>query len=149
MYYLKSLQKLSVLLLGCCLLHCVAPKNEHEATIQQYFTFFNEHNWEKMAGLYTDSALFKDPDMGYGGKIMSKEAIVAKYTELAAMFPNVKDSVTAIYSDNAKQAVTVEFISTGTDSSGMGFKLPICTVFTFEKGKIKEDFTYYTNGPCN
>lgn len=149
MKYLRSLYKLSALLIVCCLVYCANPSNEHEATIKQYFGFFNEHNWDKMAELYADSALFKDPDIGYYGKIMSQKAIVAKYSELAEMFPNVKDSVTAIYTDKSKNVVTVEFISTGTDSSGISFNLPICTVFKFENGKIKEDFTYYNNQPSN
>jgi ketosteroid isomerase-like protein len=60
------------------------------------------------------------------------------------MFPNIKDEVVQMY-DSGNNVVVVEFVSTGTAPDGTKFKMPICTIFTIEKGKIAKDFTYYDN----
>ena len=70
--------------------------------------------------------------------------IVKKYTELAELFPDVKDKIVQIYPSGDKHII-VEFISSGTAPDGLKFELPICTIFTIEKGFITKDFTYYDN----
>lgn len=126
-----------------------APKetsttNANEQLIQTYYQHFNQHDWQKMADMYTDSAAFKDPSLGTGIVMQTKAQIVEKYKGLNDMFPNIKDSIVAIY-PSGKQQVIVEFVSTGTGADKSTFTLPICTIFTIENGKITKDFTYYDN----
>ncbi|MEN9302625.1 MAG: hypothetical protein RL264_1054 [Bacteroidota bacterium] len=129
---------------------CVSEKpesvdfEENKALIENYYKEFNRHNWKKMAGFYTSTALFKDPSLGAGIHRMKQSDIVKKYSELAELFPDVHDEIISIY-PSGKKHVIVEFISTGTAPDGTKFKLPICTIFTIEKGKITKDFTYYDN----
>lgn len=126
-----------------------APKetsttNANEQLIQTYYQHFNQHDWQKMADMYTDSAAFKDPSFGTGIVMQTQAQIVQKYKGLNEMFPNIKDSIVAIY-PSGKQQVIVEFVSTGTGADKSTFTLPICTIFTIENGKITKDFTYYDN----
>lgn len=118
--------------------------NSNEQLIQTYYQYFNQHDWQKMADIYTDSATFKDPSLGTGIVMQTKAQIVQKYKGLNDMFPNIKDSIVAIY-PSGKQQVIVEFVSTGTGADKSPFTLPICTIFTIENGKITKDFTYYDN----
>jgi steroid delta-isomerase-like uncharacterized protein len=118
--------------------------SSNEQLIQTYYQHFNQHDWQKMAEMYTDSAAFKDPSLGTGILMQTKAQIVQKYKGLNDMFPNIKDSVVAIYL-SGEQQVIVEFISTGTGADKSTFTLPICTIFTIENGKITKDFTYYDN----
>jgi ketosteroid isomerase-like protein len=105
---------------------------------------FNKHDWAAMADLYIDSAEIQDPSFGTTPVIQSKQATVKKYSELERMFPDVKDSVVAIYA-SGNSHVVVEFISKGTAPEGQKFALPICSVFIIENGKIVKDYTYYDN----
>lgn len=118
--------------------------NSSEALIKQYFDYFNQHNWTKMAAMYADTADFKDPSLGKGIVKQTRAQTIKKYSELQQLFPNVKDSLVNIYPAGNKHIV-VEFISTGTASDKSSFDMPICTIFTIEKGLITKDFTYYDN----
>jgi len=122
----------------------VTNSNDNESLIKTYYQHFNQHDWQKMADMYTDSAAFKDPSLGTGIVMQTKAQIVEKYKGLNDMFPNIKDSIVAIY-PSGKQQVIVEFVSTGTGADKNTFTLPICTIFTIENGKITKDFTYYDN----
>lgn len=119
------------------------PAN-NEKLVKQYFEHFNKHEWEKMAAMYADSAEYKDPSLGPGIVKQTREQIVAKYSELSGMFPDVKDEVVTVYPSGEKNVI-VEFISSGTAPDGSKFELPICTIFTIENEKITQDFTYYDN----
>lgn len=112
--------------------------------IKQYFTYFNNHEWEKMAGMYTETADFKDPSLGQGIVKQTREETIEKYSELNGIFPDLHDEVIQIYPSGANHVI-VEFVSTGTAPDNSTFELPICTIFTFENGKIVQDFTYYDN----
>lgn len=130
------------------LAHCSDQKNtvpaENEKMIQNYFKHFNNHDWKKMADMYTETAEFKDPSLGKGMVKQSRKQIIDKYTALSQMFPDVKDKVLQIY-NSGDNHVIVEFISTGTAPDNTKFELPICTIFTIENGKITKDFTYFDN----
>ncbi|ULQ53416.1 nuclear transport factor 2 family protein [Flavihumibacter fluvii] len=117
---------------------------EQEKFIRQYFELFNQHNWEKLSAMYADTAEFKDPSLGQGIVLQNREEFIKKYAALSQAFPDVKDSVVNIYPSGSNHVV-VEFISTGTAPDHSRFELPICTVFTIEKGMITKDFTYYDN----
>ena len=112
--------------------------------IKEFFTHFNNHEWEKMAGLYTDPAEFKDPSFGNGVVKQARTEIIRKYTDLNSVFKDIQDQVVAIYPSGEKNVI-VEFISSGTAPDGLKFELPICTIFTIEAGLITKDFTYYDN----
>lgn len=120
------------------------PNNPNEALVQQYFRYFNQHDWAKMAAMYTETAQFKDPSLGAGIVPQTRTQIAQKYAELNAVFPDVRDSLVQVYPAGA-QHVVVEFVSKGTAPDGSAFELPICTIFTFENGLISRDFTYYDN----
>lgn len=121
-----------------------AKQMQNTALITQYFAHFNAHDWGKMAEMYSENAVFKDPSFGTGTVSQSKEEIVAKYTELSSVFPDLHDQVIQLYPSGDKHVIA-EFISTGTAPDDSKFELPICTIFTIEDGKITQDFTYYDN----
>lgn len=149
---MKSVWFISMMI--CAFISCtfVADKVDNEAAneklVQQYFQHFNNHDWQKMAEMYSLIAEFKDPSLGKDIVKQTRPEIIEKYTGLASMFPNVKDSVLQVY-HSGNQQVIVEFISTGTAKDGSTFKLPICTIFTFENGLITKDYTYYDNAQAN
>ncbi|BDD03601.1 nuclear transport factor 2 family protein [Aureibacter tunicatorum] len=112
--------------------------------VNQYFKHFNGHDWQKMAELYQETALFKDPSIGNKPISQSHEEIVGKYSTLNEVIPDLHDEVIEVYPSGDKNVI-VEFVSTGTTPDGNKFELPICTIFTIENGKISKDFTYYDN----
>lgn len=116
----------------------------NEKIIDQYFSHFNAHEWEKMSAMYADTADFKDPSLGPGMVKQTRRQILAKYKELNAVFPDLHDEVIQTYPSGDKHLVA-EFVSTGTAADGSKFELPICTIFTIENGMITKDFTYYDN----
>ncbi|MBU3658980.1 MAG: nuclear transport factor 2 family protein [Flavobacteriales bacterium] len=122
----------------------IDPSKANVALVQDYFRYFNQHEWKSMANLYFEKALFKDPSLGIGIHTVSRQEIVEKYSGLESMFPDVKDSIVSVY-PSGKNNVIVEFVSTGRALDGTAFRLPICTIFTIESGKITKDFTYYDN----
>lgn len=122
---------------------CTNSNSDNDAIVKQYFTHFNQHNWAAMADMYTDTALFKDPSLGQGIVKQSQQQTIAKYRQLQQSVPDIRDSIVQVY--HAGQHITIEFVSTGTAPDGRRFSLPICTIFSIEKGKIAKDFTYYDN----
>ena len=117
--------------------------NNQELVIE-YFDHFNNHEWEKMANMYVESADFKDPTLGSGIVKQSKKQIVEKYSAMHKIFPDLTDKIINTY-PSGNEHVIVEFVSSGTGPDGERFELPICTIFTFENGKITKDFTYFDN----
>lgn len=111
--------------------------------VEQYFKHFNAHNWEQMAALYTEQPEMKDPAYGIENVRMTRAEIIEKYTELEKLIPDVQDRVLKIY--HSGKNLTVEFESSGTGPDGKKFRLPICTIFEIENGKITKDLTYYDN----
>lgn len=124
------------------------PKNidtsKNEKIVKQYFEYFNSHNWKKMAEMYTETADFKDPSLGKGIVKQTRKQTEDKYAELNEIFPDLHDKVIQIYS-SGENHIIVEFISTGTAPDNSKLELPICTIFTIEKGLITKDFTYFDN----
>lgn len=117
---------------------------ENKKLVIKYFEHFNKHEWEKMAGMYSEVSGFKDPSLGQGIVKQTRLQIIEKYSGLNEMFPDIKDEIVQIYPSDDKHII-VEFISTGTAPDGSMFELPICTIFTIENGQITKDFTYYDN----
>jgi ketosteroid isomerase-like protein len=140
----------TVIIAAAFLLSCsgnnitVEKSNENIKLINDFFQHFNNHDWQKMASMYADTAYFLDPS--YGTDIVSQTPVqtAEKYAELAKIFPDLKDSIVAIYASGEKHVIT-EFISKGTGPDGAQLYLPIATVFTIENGKIIRDNTYYDN----
>ena len=138
---------LLVLSLLITLFSCKNSSNqssENQAIVKQLYEHFNKHDWQKMADLYVETADFRDPSFGTEIMKQTRQQTIQKYTELAKTFPDIQDEIVKMYLCG-EIYVVVEFISTGTAPDGSKFKLPICTIFTIEKGKITEDFTYYDN----
>lgn len=117
---------------------------QHVELVYQFFKHFNNHEWEKLAAMYSEPADFRDPSLGLGIMPQTRAQTIAKYSELNAIFPDLHDAVTQIY-PSGEEHVIVEFTSTGTEPDGVKFELPICAILSFEKGKITKDFTYYDN----
>lgn len=61
--------------------------NNPEGVARLLFERFNQHDWEGMAALYTDTAEFKDPSFGKGMVKQTRAETVKKYKELNALFP--------------------------------------------------------------
>ena len=119
-------------------------ETENTTLIKQYFQYFNDHNWTKMAEMYTETSEFKDPTLGAGIVKQIRAETIKKYSELNKIFPDLKDEVVQMYPSGEKHII-VEFVSSGTAPDGSKFELPICTIFTIENGKITKDFTYFDN----
>jgi ketosteroid isomerase-like protein len=120
-----------------------APKtNPNEALVKQYFEYFNKHDWQKLANMYAETADFKDPTLGKGIVPQTRVQTAQKYGDLQKIFPDLKDSIVMMYPSGDKHIV-VEFVSSGTAPDNSKFELPICTIFTIEKGLITKDFTYF------
>lgn len=122
----------------------VMNSHANEQFIEAYFTYFNQHNWEKMAAMYSDTADFKDPSLGQGMVPQTRQQTIEKYAALATQFPDIHDDLLTVY-PSGDQHVIVEFVSTGTAPDQSTFTLPVCTIFTIINGKITQDFTYYDN----
>jgi ketosteroid isomerase-like protein len=116
----------------------------NEKLVQQYFEYFNKHNFEKMAAMYAATADFKDPSLGPGIVKQTRMQTTEKYTQLAKVFPDLHDQIIQIY-PSGNNHVIVEFVSTGTGPGNEKFELPICSILTIEDGLITKDFTYYDN----
>ncbi|MEN2400931.1 nuclear transport factor 2 family protein [Flavobacterium sp. MC2016-06] len=118
--------------------------SEKEKIVKQYFEYFNNHQWKELADMYSPIADFKDPSFGKEMTIQTRRQTINKYNTLNMLFPDLHDEIVNIYPSDEKHII-VEFISTGTAADSTKFKLPICTIFTIEKGKITKDFTYFDN----
>jgi ketosteroid isomerase-like protein len=118
--------------------------SENQAIIKKLYEHFNKHEWQKMADLYVESTDFKDPSFGTEITKQTRQQTVQKYSEMEKMFPDIKDEVLQMY-DAGNNIVIVEFVSTGSAPDGSKFKMPICSIYTIENGKIAKDFTYYDN----
>ena len=118
--------------------------SENEKIAKELFVHFNNHDWEKMANLYTENPEFKEPTSGMKPQLKSRAQIVKEYSELQSMFPDVQDSLVAIY-PSGKNNVIVEFVAKSTNPDKTKSELPICTIFTIENGKITKDFSYFDN----
>lgn len=118
--------------------------NNNEKLVKQYFTYFNNHEWKKMAEMYSENAEFKDPSLGQGIVKQTHQEIIEKYNELSEIFSYIKDEVVQTY-PSGNNHIIVEFISSGIAPDNSKFELPICTIFTIENGKITQDFSYFDN----
>lgn len=114
-----------------------------DSLVRVYFEHFNAHDWQALAGMYTDTALMLDPSTGPEAVPFSRADIVDKYNGLSEQISDVRDSVVAVRPGLG--SVTVEFVSTGTAPDSTRFRLPICTVLVLRDGLIAEDRTYYDN----
>lgn len=144
------MKKIIMIILGAMIiLSCnekMQKKNlsENEKFVKTYFEYFNNHNWVELANMYIETSEFKDPTLGQGIIKQTRKQIIDKYTKLNKMFPNLHDKVIKTY-PSGERHIIVEFISTGTAADNSKFELPICTIFTIENGKIRQDFTYFDN----
>jgi ketosteroid isomerase-like protein len=125
---------------------CKNKKEEsaNEKLVKQYFEYFNNHDWNKMASMYTDTTDFRDPTLGLNIVKKTRKQTIEKYTALNKIFPNLKDKITATY-PSGENHIVVEFTSSGIAADSSKFELPICTIFTIENGLITKDFTYFDN----
>ncbi len=118
--------------------------SNNEKILKQYFEYFNNHEFDKMANMYADTADFKDPSLGQGIVKQTRKQTAEKYTELALIFPDLHDQVIQTY-PSGNNHIIVEFVSSGTGPDKVKFELPICTIFTIENGLITKDYTYFDN----
>lgn len=116
----------------------------NEKLVKQYFDYFNNHEWTKMATMYAEISNFKDPSLGQGIVKQTRQQIIDKYSELNKVFPDLHDQVIQLY-PSGENHIIVEFVSSGTASDNSKFELPICTIFTIENGIITKDYTYFDN----
>jgi steroid delta-isomerase-like uncharacterized protein len=86
---------------------------DHEAFVKKYFEYFNQHNWEKLAGLYADTAQFKDPTLGKDIVLQTRQQTIKKYSELNNVFPDLNDEVINTYASDSNHVI-MEFVSTGS-----------------------------------
>jgi ketosteroid isomerase-like protein len=137
----------TLFLLVAILLSCSQRNNQvadNEAIVKQFFTYFNQHDWNKMAEMYSETADFKDPTLGKGIVKQTRAQTIQKYSELQNVFPDLHDEVIKTY-PSGNNYVVVEFVSSGTAPDGAKFELPICSILHIENGKITQDFTYFDN----
>ncbi len=140
------------LLLLCFFMACTnanngqnkAIENVNMTIVKQSFEYFNKYDWAKMATLYMDNAELWEPSMGQGVNKHTHAQIIQKFTELHKMVPDVHNEIGQMYPSSDKHVI-VEYTSTGTGPDGKKFTLPMCSVYTFDNGKITRDMTYYDN----
>ena len=120
------------------------PTNDNEKLVKQYFEYFNNHDFAKMANMYAETTDFKDPSLGQGIVKQTRQQTIDKYTELTKIFPDLHDQVIQTYPSGDKNII-VEFVSSGTGPDKVKFELAICTILTIENGLIMKDFTYFDN----
>ena len=120
------------------------PTNDNEKLVKQYFEYFNNHDFAKMANMYAETTDFKDPSLGQGIVKQTRQQTIDKYTELTKIFPDLHDQVIQTYPSGDKNII-VEFVSSGTGPDKVKFELAICTILTIENGLITKDFTYFDN----
>jgi ketosteroid isomerase-like protein len=116
----------------------------NEQLVIQYFEYFNNHEWTKMANMYAEISEFKDPSLGQGIVKQTRQQIIDKYSALNKVFLDIHDQVIQTYPSGDKQII-VEFVSSGTAPDNSKFELPICTILTIENGIITKDFSYFDN----
>ena len=58
----------------------------NEKVAKELFIHFNNHDWRKMANLYSEKAEFKEPASGMVAHQKTNEQIVKEYTELQNQF---------------------------------------------------------------
>jgi len=107
------------------------------------FDAFNRHDWKAMSEHYADSALFLDPSFGIDYVRQSRNEMIAKYTQMEQLFPNIHDKVVTLFAKGDQ--VAVEFVSTGSSGDSVSFTLPISCVLTLRHNLIVKDATYYNN----
>ena len=117
------------------------PESKNKKLILELFNHFNAHEWKALSELYIDSAFFLDPSFGKREVLQSHDQTKSKYSEMQKMFPDIKDDVRHIYV--LGETVVVEFVSSGTNATGVKFSFPIVTIFTLRDEKIVRDATYY------
>lgn len=140
---MSSFLIVGLLLLSACSKNA-STKEANVAIAKKLFENFNRHDWKGMASLYADSASYRDPSFGDTLIVQTQADIVAKYSAMEAMIPDLKDEIVQIYAAE-DGVVIVEFASTGTSPDGNKFRLPICSILHFSNGKIVKDLTYYDN----
>lgn len=119
-------------------------KFDGEAFAQAYFDTFNRHDWKTLSEYYADDATFLDPSFGIEPIKQNKADFVIKYSEMATIFPDLKDELKKIYIVDSS-TIILEFVSSGTGPDSVRFELPICSILKLKNGKIIEDRTYYDN----
>ena len=134
---------IAIVLMGFAISSCskedASVKNNE--VVRQMIDAFNRHDWEKMAGYYTEKADFLDPSFGITYVSKSRTETVEKYAGYQRMIPDIHDEIVDQYSSGDK--VIIEFVSTGTISDSIQFRLPIISVLTLKDGMIVKDATYY------
>ncbi len=151
---INIMRNLSALILGISILliscnnqnvnESTMSYKENEKLVKQYFEHFNNHEWVKMANMYSETVDFKDPSLGVGIVNQTRQQITDKYTDLNKIFPDLHDKVLQTY-PSGDSHIIVEFISSGTAADSSKFELAICTILTIENGLITKDYTYYDN----
>ncbi len=133
-----------LLFITSCTIKNNQDTHKNNVLVKQYFSHFNNHDWNKMAEMYSTTAEFKDPSIGQGIIKQTRKQIIKKYSELHEVFPDIVDEIIEIY-PSGKSNIIIEFVSKGTAPDGSQFELPICTIFTIENGLITKDFSYFDN----
>jgi ketosteroid isomerase-like protein len=146
---MKKLLTLFTLILALISCNDQKQKNmdttNNEKLVTQYFEYFNNHDFVKMANMYAETTDFKDPSLGQGIVKQTRQQTIEKYTELSKVFPDLHDQVIQTY-PSGDNHIIVEFVSSGTAGPDkVKFELAICTILTIENGLITKDFTYFDN----
>ncbi|MEM6813323.1 MAG: nuclear transport factor 2 family protein, partial [Bacteroidota bacterium] len=85
---LATLMLLALILLFSCNTKDVnhaepnTASTENEKMVRQYYEYFNNHEWVKMAEMYAEISDFKDPSLGPGIVKQTRQQTIEKYTGL-------------------------------------------------------------------
>ncbi len=108
------------------------------------FAAFNRHDWKSHAAFFSDTCRYLDPSYGHLYKTVSRHDKALKYKALELISPDIHDSLTSVFAAGNK--VVIQFISSGTAKTGKEsyrWRVPICCIFTFDKGLVIMNETYY------
>jgi ketosteroid isomerase-like protein len=139
---MKNLKAMVRIILLVCMVSAnvsIVFCQDNTVVVKTIFAAFNKHDWEGMLSFYDTDAVFVDP--AFTDPVSDQSIILAHHRDIAKYFPDIKDEIKRIFT--CGDTVVVEFVASGKALDGTSFNLPICTVFTFRKGKVIRDATYY------
>ncbi len=134
-----------ILLLGSCSSTDTTEATTHthqSDLVEQYIQTFNAHKWSDLAMLYAPSVQVRTSSQGLDPVQVTNVDLVYIYQDLERAFPDIRDSVIAIYHDD--HTAIIELISMGISPMGDTLVLPMCQILEFDdEGLITRDYSYY------
>jgi steroid delta-isomerase-like uncharacterized protein len=93
----------------------------------------------KLASLFTEDCVYED--VAQGGTMLGREEVKAGYNQVFSQFPDFKLEIKSYFI--AEDAITSEWVMTGTSKTGKSFSTRGVTIDQLRGGKIQKNRDYY------